>query len=93
MWHAYDVGWGWWLVMAGEMIAFWAAVIYVIVRLTRDASSVTLRNSEPAEPADAPLVVLERRLVAGDISVEEYRALRAVIEQSDPRSAPAPAAR
>ena len=91
MWHTYDAGWGWWLAMAAEMVLFWAVVIYVIVRLTRGTSSVTQRNSKHADPPDAPLVVLKRRLAAGEISVEEYDALRAVIEESRPPGSHAPA--
>jgi putative membrane protein len=93
MWHTYDVGWGWWLVMAVEMVAFWGVVIYVIVRLTRGTSSVTQRHLEPAERADAPLVVLKRRLAAGEISVEDYDALRAVIVESRSSASRAPSVR
>ena len=93
MWHTYDVGWGWWLVMAAEMIAFWAVVIYVILRLTRDASSVTQQRSEPVEAADAPLVVLKRRLATGELSVEQYDVLRAVIDEGRSPAPPAPAVR
>jgi putative membrane protein len=93
MWHTDDVGWGWWLVMAAEMVLFWGVVIYVILRLARGTNSVTRPNPEPAEPGDAPLVVLKRRVAAGEISVEEYDALRAVIAESDSPTAPAPAVR
>jgi uncharacterized membrane protein len=93
MWHTYDVGWGWWLVMVAEMIVFWAVVIYVIVRLTRGTGSVTQRNSEAAERAAAPLVLLKRRLAAGEIRLEEYEALRAVIDETRSPTPPASANR
>jgi putative membrane protein len=90
MWHMNDLGWGWWLLMSVGMVAFWVLVIYGIVWLARSASS----SAPPAatRPADeSPQQTLKRRLAAGDISVEQYERVRAVLEDDRPH-APPPAA-
>lgn len=92
MWHMHDVGWGWWSVMSVGMVAFWALVIYGIVWLARGASSTTQPKSEPPGPAEAPLVVLKRRVAAGEIRLEEYEALRAAIEETPSPAAAEPSA-
>jgi putative membrane protein len=90
MWHTYDVGWGWWLPMTVGMVAFWGLVIYGIVRLGRGA---TASGRPPSKAADPPQLVLKHRLAAGEISVEEYEALRAVIDETPAHAPPEPAAR
>jgi putative membrane protein len=90
MWHMYDVGWGWWLLMTVGMVAFWSLVIYGIVRLARSARASAER---PSTPADSPQLVLERRLAAGETTVEEYEALRAVLDETAAHAPPEPAAR
>jgi putative membrane protein len=57
-----DLGFGWWLVMTIGMVAFWAAVIALAVWLVR---------SRP-ERRETPEEVLDRRLAAGELDVEEY---------------------
>ena len=90
MWHTYDVGWGWWLPMTVGMIAFWALVIYGIAWLARDARASARPRSASA---DSPQLVLKHRLAAGEISVEEYEALRAVIDETPAHAPPEPAGR
>lgn len=90
MWHMNDLGWGWWLVMSVGMIVFWALIIYGVVWLARGASS----SAPPAEPptaGESPQRTLKRRLAAGDISVEEYERLRAVLDDDRADAAPTPA--
>ena len=87
MWYMHGAGWGWWILMSVGMIAFWAAVIYLVVWLIRGAAP--WRPQEPSEPA-APLEILQRRLASGELTVAEYEDLRRALEQ-EPR-APAPAA-
>lgn len=75
VWHMDDVGWGWWIVMSVGMVAFWGLLIYGIVSLARGGP----RSSEPAA-SEAPITLLQRRMAAGEISVEEYERLRAALE-------------
>jgi putative membrane protein len=74
------------------MVAFWGLVIYAVVALVRGARSSPPR-SEPGESAESPLQVLKRRLAAGELTVEEYEALRAVIDDIRPHAPPEPAVR
>jgi putative membrane protein len=90
MWHTYDVGWGWWLLMMVGMVAFWGLVIYGIVVVARGAGASARPPSTPTEP---PQLVLKRRLAAGEITVEEYEALRGVIDETPAHAPPEPVAR
>ncbi|HEX6744555.1 MAG TPA: SHOCT domain-containing protein [Solirubrobacteraceae bacterium] len=91
MWHMNDLGWGWWLLMSVGMVAFWALLIYGVVWLARGASSQAPPAPQPPAP-ESPQQVLERRLAAGDIDVEEYERLRAVLDKESARPPPEPAA-
>lgn len=63
-------GWGgWWLVMPLFMLAFWAAVIWVVVSLLRNRSGST--PSEGACPA-RPEEILAQRYARGEIDDNEY---------------------
>lgn len=76
----HDIGWGWWFVMSIGMVAFWAAVIYGLVWLLRGE-----RKTERDELAsDSPEQILKRRLVQGEISIDEYERLRDTIDQRPP---------
>lgn len=81
MWHMYDVGWGWWLVMSLGMIAFWALVIYVGFWLARNARP---RERDEPPPRESPDDVLRRRLASGEIPVEEYERLRRAMDDDAP---------
>jgi putative membrane protein len=73
VWYAHDVGWGWWLLMSLGMVAFWGLLIYGVALLARRGSGPSAPEARPPEP---PLNVLQRRLAAGEISVDEYERLR-----------------
>ena len=90
MWYMHGAGWGWWILMSVGMVAFWAAVIYLVVWLVRGAPPA--RRQEPTETStETPLDLLQRRLAAGEISVDEYNERRQVLEQ-EPRDGGAPVA-
>ena len=92
MWHDMnDVGWGWWLVMSVGMVAFWGLLIYGVVWLVRGATSQGLQAPQAHAPSESPQHVLKRRLAAGEISVEEYERLRAVLDDEPTRPPPEPA--
>jgi putative membrane protein len=78
MFYMHNLGWGWWLLMSIGMIAFWGVVIYGAVWLLRGGSPQ--RPEQP--PPEHSREILERRLVRGEISVEEYERLTATIERS-----------
>lgn len=71
-------GWGWWFLMTIGMVAFWALVIYGIVRLVRGRPSAPGEWSAPP-PADPPEEILKRRLARGEITVEEYERLHVTL--------------
>lgn len=82
MWYMHDAGWAWWLLMTVGMVAFWGLVIYGVIRLARGVSASAEARAEPSSPTESPRLVLKQRLAAGEISVEEYEALRGVIDDA-----------
>jgi len=69
------------IVMMLGMILFWALVVVGIVWLARSASW------GPAQYRHAtPLNVLDQRFAAGEITVEEYRERRSVLQGKDDQS-------
>ncbi len=67
------------------MLLFWALIIglvvWLVIRLSRSASSRPMQTTLPAQPAqavqpDPVLETLRRRLAAGEITSQEYDELR-----------------
>ena len=79
MWHMDNVGWAWWVLMSIGMVAVWGLLIYAIYMVLRGPAPERTGNSP--EP---PEVTLQRRLAAGEISLDEYEQLREAVE-ADPR--------
>ena len=81
----HDIGWGWWLLMSIEVLAFWALIAYGIV--------ILVRGHEPTRSADrpdeGPEEILKRRLARGEISIDQYEQLRATIRHQSPEKAAA----
>lgn len=71
--HMDDFEW-WWAPMMLGMILFWGLVVVGIVWLVRGGLS------SGADKKLGAVEVLERRLAEGDLTVEEYRERRAVLE-------------
>ena len=64
-------GMGWWMLFGGLLtIAFWGAIIYVVVALIRRPGRTTPAGGE--EPAE----ILKRRYARGELSREEYERMR-----------------
>lgn len=74
MWHMGD-GWGWWMAMGWIwMVVFWGFVVYGIYALTT-RRGVDTPSQAAAEP-DA-LEVFARRYARGEITDEQFEAMRA----------------
>jgi uncharacterized membrane protein len=68
MWGDYSGGW--WIVMWLSMAVFWGLLIAGVIMLV-NSSSRTSKGDE-----DSPVETLKRRLAAGEIDREQFRALR-----------------
>jgi putative membrane protein len=89
VWQMHDVGWGAWLLMSVGMVAFWALVIYGVLRLV-SATGSQAPDEGSREPHDE---VLKRRLAAGEIDVDEYELMRRAMADDEPVEPPAPVLR
>jgi len=78
-----DVEWnghmndGWWVVMIAGMVLFVVLAILGIAWLTKD---LTRSSRHMAAAETDPLAILDRRLAAGEISLEDYRDRRATLQ-------------
>jgi uncharacterized membrane protein len=72
-WWDHDLSTGGAIVMAIMMLVFWALLAVAIVWVVRGAAP-----GAPREPSAREL--LDRRLAHGEISPDEYRDLRAALE-------------
>ncbi len=74
MWHMGD-GWGWWMGFGSIwMVGFWAIVIWAVFTLRARWSG---DQDRVAENAGSALEILERRYARGELSDEQYEAMRA----------------
>jgi len=72
--HHGDMGAGWWVLMVLGMLIFWGAVAFLVVWLVRGGVSQITPQAESATD------ILDRRLASGELSVQEYRERRAILE-------------
>jgi putative membrane protein len=77
MWHMHD-GWGWWMVVGWVwMVVFWGLIVWavyaVVTRLERTPPDQTARH------ADTPLTILERRYARGELTTEQFEAMRSLL--------------
>ena len=76
-WNGMGSGWMW-LVMLAVIVGFWAVVVVLLRAVMRDRARD--RERDAVEPTLAsPLVILDRRLVSGEIDIDEYVQLRRAI--------------
>ena len=75
-----DVGIGWWLVMTLGMLAFWGAVIAVVVWTLRSGASSGPGSAPPSDPSARE--ILDRRLADGTIDIEEYERRRDLVDDA-----------
>jgi len=83
-WNSHMGNWGagWWILMAAMMVVFWGLVILAVVWIARSIGPAHHHHGGSA------LELLDRRLASGEISPDEYRERRSVLErdQSPPGS-------
>ena len=72
MWPYYGDGWSW-LWMAGMMIVFWAAVIFLAVWAVRAISG-------PKTSGDDALATLRKRLASGEITQDEFEKTKRLLQ-------------
>ena len=75
--HGDDVGTGWMIVMMIGMALFWGLVVLGVIWLIR---------SGPwggHQVQGSPLDILDRRFAAGEMSAEEYRERRSMLQGND----------
>ncbi|HOA01746.1 MAG: SHOCT domain-containing protein [Actinomycetales bacterium] len=76
-WNGMGSGWMW-LVMLAVIVGFWAVVVVLLRAVLRDRARD--RDRDAVEPTlESPLVILDRRLVSGEIDIDEYVQLRRAI--------------
>lgn len=71
MWPYYGDGWGW-LWMAGMMIVFWGAVVFLIVWAIAAAT-------RPRASRDDAVETLRKRLASGEITKDEFETTKRLI--------------
>ena len=76
-WNGMGSGWMW-LVMLAVIVGCWAVVVVLLRAVLRDRARD--RDRDAVEPTlESPLVILDRRLVSGEIDIDEYVQLRRAI--------------
>lgn len=73
MWNWHDWGWGWWFVMSAGMLAFWVAVIWLVVAFARGSRS-------PEADAES---VLAGRFARGEIDADDFRQRLELLRERD----------
>ena len=74
--HDSDVGAGWMIVMMLGMVLFWGLVILGIVWLIRSAPWAGRHDGH-----GTAVEILDRRFAAGEMSAEDYRERRALLQR------------
>ena len=64
-----------WLGMVAVIVGFWVVVVILLRVVLRDRDRAPTRDGKEAT-LESPLVTLDRRLVSGEIDIDEYVQLR-----------------
>lgn len=75
--YMHDAGTGTWLAMIAGMLLFWGLIAWVAVILVRGRDTDRDRDAVPATE------LLDRRLAAGEITVEDYEARRRALQDGE----------
>ena len=79
-WNGGPLGFFWGLLMMALWVAFWAAVIIIVVRL--------IRHGARREGGSSALQVLEERYARGEITREEFTERRSILLGREPPAQP-----
>jgi putative membrane protein len=91
----WDWGWAWWLMMVPMMLLFWVVPIALVVWGMSASGMVNLRGGQrPPAVRETPLEILESRYARGELSDDEFEAMRRRLDRTDAMSgSPAGASR
>lgn len=79
MWDMGD-GWGWWMGFGSIwMVGFWAVIIWAVFTLSKRWSG---DHHQAATDAGSAQEILERRYARGELSDEQYEAMRTRLHRS-----------
>ena len=73
--------WDMWVLMAVAMVVFFCALAWIIVTLLRQRDAQA-RSGQPIPPSPSPDArrILDERLARGEITEDEYKRLRDLIQ-------------
>ena len=75
--HMFNLGWGGWLLGGLMMLLFWGGIIALVFFAVRAFSgSGSWAASKQTNSGESALDILKKRYARGEISQEEYRAIR-----------------
>lgn len=84
-WNGFGMGWGMWLVMLAGVVGIWVVVAMLLRIVLHDrgrrgaaapAGPVGAPGGAGVGEPESPLAILDRRLVSGEIDIDEYVQLR-----------------
>lgn len=83
MWHTGD-GWGWWMAFGWIwMIVFWGVIIWAVARAGRADRYGPHQQASQGGPAPTAREILDRRYAAGELTDEQFAAMRQLLSQPD----------
>ncbi len=72
MWmQNWNVGWGWMTLGSIMMVAFWGAVIWLLVELARNTGT----RPPDRQGEESAREIADRRLASGELTSEQHRAI------------------
>jgi len=78
--HMFGLGWGGWLLGGLMMLLFWGGIIAVLFFAVRAFAGNG--RQQPTPDGDSALDILKKRYARGEISQEEYEAVRRDLTES-----------
>ncbi len=78
-WYNQGMGGGWWALMMVGMVVFWAVFVFGIIALMRHYGP--WRGGSHAQPQlNSAIEILMQRFARGELTEEEYKRLRKLLE-------------
>ena len=86
-WSMHDGNGGWWILGAAVMMLFMGGMMWMMMRgMGRGSSPESSAPPEGPTIKESPVEILERRLAAGEITAEDYRARREMFDNENAES-------